>query len=484
MSKLDVLIIGAGPAGLGAAYELTKHRVACRILEAQAYIGGHAKTVEFKGYHFDIGGHRFFSKSAEINQLWREVLAEDFIRTPRLSRIYYNGRFFNYPLKPMNALLGLGIGTSIEVMASYLKAVLTPNKDDRTYEQWVSNRFGRKLYEVFFKNYTEKVWGIPCHEIEAEWAAQRIQGLSLFTAAKNALFPQRNGSIKTLIEEFDYPRLGPGMMYQRMRDRIVAGGAEVENRQEVTAVHRDGTRVTRVSVRGPDGVTRDLDATHFISSMPITDLVKRLVPAAPDEVLRAAGSLRYRDFLSVNLIIDRGELFPDNWIYVHEPQVRLGRVQNYKNWSRHMVADPSKTALGLEYFCFEGEPFWTKPDAELVTLGGEEIERIGLASRHDVLDGQVVRERKAYPIYDRDYRRHLDVIRAYLATFENLQTVGRYGLFRYNNMDHALLTGLYGARNVLAGSIEHSVWDVNADADYLESDRKPSTRGIPLEQVR
>ena len=459
------VVIGAGPAGLTAARELARQGRPVVVLEQAGIVGGLARTESYKGFHFDMGGHRFFTKVDEVQKIWHEVLGPDFRRRPRLSRIYYDGRFFHYPLKPLNALAGLGLWRAVLVMLSYLRWQLFPYKEERTFEQWVTNRFGRRLFLTFFKAYTEKVWGIPCSELRAEWAAQRIKDLSLRSAVV-AMFIKPGKTIKTLIEEFDYPRLGPGMMWRAAADEIRRLGGAVRLEAEVTAVRRSGWRVDSVVHAGPCGEAV-VAGEQFLSSMPVTQLVLRLEPPAPDAVREAARRLTYRDFLTVCLIVDRPDPFPDNWIYVHSPEVKVGRIQNFRSWSPDMVPDPAKASLGLEYFCSEGDALWSLPDEALIRLGKDELERIGLARATEISDGCVFRVSKAYPVYDADYREHLDTVRAFVDRFENLQTIGRNGLHRYNNQDHAMLTGLLAVRN-LEGGVRHDLWSVNTEPEYHE----------------
>jgi protoporphyrinogen oxidase len=470
-SAHSVVVVGAGPAGLTAAYELGRLDVPAVVLEKGARVGGLARTENHRGFHFDMGGHRFFTKVPQVDAIWREVLGPDLLRRPRLSRIYYNGRYVSYPLKPVSALGALGVGQAMLVALSYLRWQLFPYRREDTFEQWVTNRFGRRLFRIFFKTYTEKVWGVSCSELKAEWAAQRIRDLSLKSAVLSMLV-QPKQTITTLIEAFDYPRLGPGMMWSAMRDAIVRRGGVVELDAEVVRVRRDGTRITAVGVRH-DGVERTVFGTHFISSMPVTELIECLDPPALPEVRASAGALRYRGFLTVCLIVDRPDLFPDNWIYVHDPDVRVGRIQNFKNWSPDMVPDAGKTSLGLEYFCDEGDELWRSSDPRLIELGKREVERLGLARAADVSDGCVVRVPKAYPIYDTEYRAHLLRVRRYLEGFANLQTIGRNGLHRYNNQDHAMLTGMLAVRNLVLGE-RNDLWAVNTEQEYHEEVREPA----------
>jgi protoporphyrinogen oxidase len=464
-SERSVLIIGGGPAGLTAARELIKFGHRPTVVEKAERVGGLACTVTYKGFHFDMGGHRFFTKVDEVKKIWHEVLGPEFLRRPRLSRIYYNNKFFHYPLKPLNALLGLGLWQAILVVLSYLRWQVFPYEREDTFEQWVTNRFGHRLFSIFFKTYTEKVWGIPCSELRAEWAAQRIKDLSLKTVLVSMLVkPGR--TIKTLIEEFDYPRLGPGMMWQAVAEEIEEKGGSVQLNSEVVRILRTGAHVDGVVV-ARDGREIEMPAGHIISSMPISEFVLKLSPPAPPEILEAARRLTYRDFLTVCLIINKRELFPDNWIYVHSPDVKVGRIQNFASWSPDMVPDPTKNGLGLEYFCTEGDALWNKTDAELIAFATQELEKIGLARRADIEDGCVFRVPKAYPVYDASYRDYMERVRGFVDRLENLQTVGRNGLHRYNNQDHAMLTGILAVRNWQLGET-HDLWSVNTDDEYHE----------------
>jgi len=460
-----VVIIGAGPAGLAAAYELTRHGRRPVVLEALPRVGGLARTEEYKGFAFDLGGHRFFTKVSEVEETWHEILGADLLHRPRLSRIYYRRRFFDYPLKPLNAFAGLGPLQSALIILSYLRWKIRPYPQEETFEEWVTNRFGRRLFLMFFKAYTEKVWGIPCSTLRAEWAAQRIKGLSLKTAVLS-MFVKPKTRIKSLVTEFYYPRRGPGMMWNTVMRAVEQRGGSVRLNSPVLSIARTGSRIDHVLVAS-NGRIESIAGAQFISSMAVTDLVRKLTPPPPAEVLDAAGQLTYRDFLTVCLIVNRAHVFPDNWIYIHDPEVKVGRIQNFKNWSPEMVPDPTKTGLGLEYFCTEGDDLWTMADADLIELGKRELERVGLVRHGDVEDGCVVRVHKAYPVYDARYREHLDVIRKFVDRLDNLQTVGRNGLHRYNNQDHAMLTGMLAVRNITLNQ-RHDLWTVNTDQEYLE----------------
>jgi len=472
------VVIGAGPAGLTAAHELAKEGVTCLVLESDAVVGGLSRTSLYRGYGFDVGGHRFFTKVPYVREVWEEILGEDFLVRPRLSRIYHRGRFFDYPLKPANALLALGPLEALRIGASWVRAQLLPEGEERTFEQWVSNRFGRRLFEIFFKSYTEKVWGIPCQEISADWARQRIKNLDLAAALKSAFLAsaRRGNAITSLIEEFHYPRRGPGQMWESCADRLTGRGTKIVLGARVTGIRHEGGRAVALRVREADA-EYTIEADHVISSMPVRELVRCLEPAPPPDVLAAAERLRYRDFLTVGLIITREHLFPDNWIYIHSDEVRVGRIQNYGNWSAAMVPEPGHSALGLEYFVNEGDELWSMTDRELIALGSVECERLGLVSAGEVLDGTVIRMRKAYPVYDASYGEAMATIRRWLAGIPNLQPIGRNGQHRYNNQDHSMLSGVYAARNVTGGS--YDIWDVNVDPEYHEEVQSGGDRFVP-----
>jgi protoporphyrinogen oxidase len=474
----EVVIMGAGPAGLTAAYELMKHNVPFTVLEKDpTRVGGIARTLEINGYRFDVGPHRFFSKSDEIEQLWTDLLGEDMLTVPRLTRILYRGKYFAYPLKAANALLGLGPIETVRCMSSYLGARLHPVQDPQTFEDWVSNQFGHRLFSIFFKTYTEKVWGISTKELSADWAAQRIKGLDLMQAIIHALIPQRTGKkgrgavIKTLVDEFRYPRWGAGQMWERIAQLAAEDGHPVQLGQEIVAIrHRNG-RVTSVVARGMDGEEREIAGTEFISTMPIRELIERCDPPLPDDVRAAAASLKYRDFVTVNVVVNRAKMFPDSWIYIHDPSVRVGRIQNYRNWSDKLLPDTKTTSLTLEYFCFEGDGIWSRSNDELVALAREELAKLKLCKPHEVLWGQAVHQHKAYPVYDDEYKAHLAVIRDGLAAqVPNLQLVGRNGMHHYNNQDHSMMTALLVARNLATGTT-YDQWKVNTDAEYHEEAR-------------
>ena len=474
----QVVVIGAGPAGLTAAYELARNGRQATVLEHDSeHVGGIARTVNYKGFRFDIGGHRFFSKNAEIEKLWSEILGERMIKRNRLSRIYYRGRFFKYPLETLDVLVKLGLFESAACVTSYLVAHLKPHHEMRTFEDWVTNAFGRRLYNLFFRSYTEKVWGIPCNQISADWAAQRIKDLSMRELIMRAVsFGRKKGPvIKTLIDSFRYPVHGPGEMWQQLTENIRQLGAMVNMGETVIELRCEKGRLVSVTTSTTAG-HRSYRAEHFISSMPIRELIRAMDPPPPNEVVQAAGSLKYRDFITVALIIDQQRLFPDQWIYIHEPSVKVGRIQNFKNWSPDMVPDQRFTVLGLEYFCFDSDAMWNAPDAALVALGIKELAHLGLADPSLVRDATVVRQRAAYPVYDGEYRQAVNVIRWYVEKeLPNLQLAGRNGMHKYNNQDHAMMTGLMAARNIMGAS--YDLWRVNGDALYLEEEERTEGGG-------
>jgi len=475
--EAPIVVIGAGPAGLAAALELTRAGQDCIVLERDAdYVGGIARTVNYKGYRLDIGGHRFYTKIDEVSQWWNEILPEDFIEVKRISRIYYRGRFLDYPLRAWNAFSKMGPWFSVRAVLSHLYRKARPIKSEVSFRDWVTNRFGDRLFKAFFESYTEKVWGMKCTEISADWAAQRIQGLSLKNVIIRAFTPnlgrKKDAAFKTLIDTFHYPRFGCGMLWERTRDLIVEAGNEVVMDRRVTRIRSEEGRVTGVECLDSKGNLHVYPCSHVISSMPLRELVEA-ADEAPAEVARAARQLRYRDFITVGLKVHRPQVFPDNWIYVHDPEVKLGRIQNFKNWSPEMVPNADETFLGLEYFCFEGDGLWNMEDKDLIALGRAEIDRIGIVKKEEISDGCVVRMPKAYPIYDDNYKAAVETIRTWLQGFDNLWSSGRNGMHQYNNQDHSIMTALMSARNLL-GTDKLDPWTLDHNAEYLEQRAIPS----------
>lgn len=471
----ETIVIGAGPAGLTTAYRLAKDGHSVLVLEQDPkYVGGISRTVNHKGFLFDIGGHRFFSKSKEIVDLWNEILPDDFIERPRLSRIYYRGKFFSYPLKAFEAFRKLGAIESLACVLSYAKARMSPIAAPKTFHEWVRNQFGERLFSIFFKTYTEKVWGMSCDEISADWAAQRIKGLDLTCAVmdgvRRSLGRSANGSAtaKTLISSFRYPRRGPGMMWDAAARKIMVAGGRVVMDRKVDRLHWDETsRLWTVEVTRGNGTHEIYTAQHVVSSAPVRDLVRSITPG-PISTLHAR-ALRYRDFLTVVLMGKSSVALDDNWVYIHDPAVKVGRVQNFRSWSPELIPDATSTSLGLEYFCFEGDGLWTSSDDDLIALAKKEIGQIGLMRPEDVADACVVRQAKAYPVYDDAYADNVAMVRRDLAAhFPTLHLVGRNGMHKYNNQDHAMMTGWLTALNIEAGRAVYDVWQVNEDAEYGE----------------
>ena len=470
-AELQPVVIGAGPAGLTAAYRFGQAGVTTIVLEADEVVGGISRTAVRDGWRFDIGGHRFFTKVQAVSDLWHEILdSDDFLVRPRMSRIFYRGRFYDYPLKATNALRNLGIVEAVRCVLSYLWVRVHPPKDLTSFEGWTASRFGWRLYRIFFKTYTEKVWGIPAHELQADWAAQRIKNLSLFRAIWNSLTPSRNQKdITSLIEEFEYPRYGPGMMWERCHDLVLEQGSDVCLSHSVQRVLHAGGLAHAIEAAGPDG-TLLIEASHVISSMPLPQLVHSMDPPAPEEIQQAADGLGFRDFLTVALVVPREDGFEDNWVYIHAPDVRVGRVQNFGQWSPHLVKD-GRTCLGLEYFVTEGDDLWSASDDDLVALGTEEMARLSLLKPDRVEAGYVVRMPKAYPMYDAHYQANVELLRGWLAeNVRNVHPVGRNGMHRYNNQDHSMLTAMLTVENIL-GYGDHDVWQVNVEDDYHEEVR-------------
>ena len=483
---MQIGVIGAGPAGLTAAYLLSQAGIGVDVWESNAhYVGGISRTEVYRGFRFDIGGHRFFSKSEEVEALWSEILPNDMLTRNRLSRIYYQGKFYNYPLDAAEVISNLGKRLSLLSVASYAKAKFTARSTPRNLEEWVTDKFGGRLYQMFFKSYTEKVWGMPCAQISADWAAQRIKGLSLSRAARHALLPRwlsprdqdrpRAEVIKTLISSFRYPRLGPGMLWEAAADRVQAQGGRVEMGARVQGIERTGHSRWLVRIRSSEGTEYSRKVDHLISSAPLGWLVRTIQPPLPAAAQDAAAALRYRDFLTVALILRPSIHFPDNWLYIHDPQFHVGRIQNFANWSPEMVPDPNLACYGMEYFCNSQDGIWTRSDRDLISLATRELEGLKLALPGDVIDGAVVRQPRAYPVYDDSYSERRALIRSALRQHcPGLHVVGRNGMHQYNNQDHSMMTAMLTVRNIIAGKLLFDTWNVSQDAEYIEELRAPS----------
>jgi protoporphyrinogen oxidase len=465
-----ILVLGAGPAGLTAAWELQRQGRTCSVLEQEAVVGGLSRTVDHQGFLFDIGGHRFYTRSAFVEKIWKDLLGADLLTRNRISRIYYRGRFFQYPLDLKDVIAGLGLVEIVRCAGSYVWSHLRQHRPEDNFEAWVRNRFGQRLYEIFFRAYTEKVWGMPCRKISAEWAAQRIRGLNFRSLVSEALRRNANGNgalvngngrVRSLIHTFYYPRRGPGMLWNKMAELLRENGSRVLTQMPVERIRWEPGRILGVRAGG-----REFEAESVISTLALRDLVESLDPPGPEWLREAAAGLRYRDFLIVTLRIRGASLFPDNWIYVHAPDVAVGRIQNFNNWSPEMSPDPEVTCLGMEYFCSEGDALWNGSDSELFLRARRELEHLGLARGREIIDGSILRVRKAYPVYDASYRKSQEAFRRFQDGINNLQVAGRNGLHHYNNQDHAMLSGIMAARNLLGA--RYNVWGVNEDGDYLE----------------
>ena len=478
-----VVIIGAGPAGLTAAYELvTRYGITSTVLESDSVVGGISRTVERDGWRFDIGGHRFFTKVKEVEAFWHEILDDDdFMLRPRMSRIFYDGKYYDYPLKASNALKNLGVWEAFLCVMSYVAARIRPPKDQSTLEGWIVARFGWRLYKHFFKTYNEKLWGVPVNKLPADFAAQRIKNLSLFNAVVNALMPKRKQTdITSLIEEFQYPKYGPGMMWERCTELVVAKGCDVVMNTRVVGIRHEGGKAVSVVAEDRDGNRSEHPCDHVISSMPISQLLKAMDPPASGSAFKAADDLRYRDFLTVALVVPERYSFPDNWIYVHSRDVQVGRIQNFGSWSPYLVKE-GRTCLGLEFFVFEGDETWTKPDEELIEQGKRELAILDLVDPSKVEAGYVVRMPKAYPFYDENYKANVARIVEWLQECApNVHPVGRNGMHRYNNQDHSMYTAMLTAENIATGS-RHDVWSVNVEEEYHEESSGPDPSARPEE---
>jgi protoporphyrinogen oxidase len=469
----EVVIVGAGPAGLTAAYQLTKHGGRAVILEADETVGGISRTVERDGWRFDIGGHRFFTKVKEVDDLWFEILgADEFLQRPRMSRILYRGKLYDYPLKPLNALRNLGPVEAVRCVGSYAVAKVRPPEDTSNLEGFYVSQFGWRLYEHFFRRYNEKVWGVPTREMSADFGAQRSKGMSLMTAIGDALTPSwykaRKGKgrqVTSLIESFNYPKYGPGQMWEKAAAIVTEAGSDlIFDAEVVTIRHRDGAAyeiVARVN-----GEPRTFPCSTVISSMPFRDLIRAMDPPAPEPVRKAAEGLTYRDFMTVALVVPMEYSFPDNWIYIHDPAVSVGRIQNFGSWSPYLVKE-GRTCLGLEFFVNEGDVMWTKSDEDLVAQAKRELQQLGLADSSKVEAGYVVRMPKAYPVYDEYYKDNVAVLREWIGAYApNVMPTGRNGMHKYNNQDHSMMTALLSVENLYGA--RNDVWSVNVEEEYHE----------------
>ena len=468
-NKLKVAIIGAGPAGLTAAYELLKKGIHVEVFEASDAVGGMAKTIPLWGQLVDLGPHRFFSSDTRVNKLWLEVIGKNYSMVNRLTRIYYKKTFFDYPLKALNALFGLGIFQSTLCILSYIKSKIFPIKNEATFEAWVTNRFGKKLFSIFFKSYSEKLWGISCEELDADFAAQRIKKLSLFEAIKAAIFKSGGTKHKTLVDEFAYPNLGAGEIYNEMASKLKKMGGKIYFNSPVQSVHpKNSKRPPKLKLE--NGKEKVFD--HIISSMPITLLVDHM--GAPSSIKKHAKQLRFRNTLLVYLQVDSESPFPDQWIYVHSDELQTGRITNFRNWVPSILKNRKETILCLEYWCYDHDDLWSMEPRDLIALATKEIYKTTLIPKNKVLNGHVVRVPKCYPVYVTGYQKHLKPVEDYLSKQQGLSVIGRYGAFKYNNQDHSILMGILAAENVSTNT-KHNLWEINTDYEYQESSKITAT---------
>lgn len=472
VSNQNIVILGAGPAGLGCAHELFRGKnTNVQILEKNDDVGGLARTREYKGHYFDLGPHRFYTKNEEVLNLWKETLGKNFAEVPRLTRILYKNKLFFYPVQLKDALLKLGFWESSQSLLSFLYAKVTlRNLTPKTFEEWVTKNFGKKLYSVFFKTYTERVWGIPCHKIGAEWAAQRIKNLSMIEVIKTAVLGQRARKAKSLVDKFYYPTEGAGLMYQRIAQKVKEKGCKINLNSKVIKINHKNGKV--ISIEYDHGKQIIIQAVDYVfSSIPITDFILSLNPKPNIKVRNAAEKLFFRDHITANLIIDKPDIFPDNWIYVHTPGVEMARIANYNNFYIKARRNNKTTAITVEYFVFKTDAIWKKTDQELIDMAKKELEQVGLLRGANVIDAFIIKETHSYPTYFQGHKKHLDTLINYLSQFKNLQLIGRGGMYKYNNMDHAVYTGMLAARNFIQGKKSYDIWKVNEDAEYLEEQK-------------
>tara|TARA_B100000795_G_scaffold212561_1_gene166197 strand:+ start:796 stop:2217 length:1422 start_codon:yes stop_codon:yes gene_type:complete len=465
-----IAIIGAGPAGLTAAYELSKKNLKVDLYEASQSVGGMAKTISLWGQFVDLGPHRFFSSDPRVNELWLEVIGSEYKMVERITRIFYKKTFFDYPLKPFNALMGLGFGESIICIMSYFYSKIKPIKKVNTFEEWVINRFGNRLFNIFFKSYSEKLWGIRCDELDSEFAAQRIKKLSLTEAIKSALFANRKNKHKTLVDEFAYPLKGSGHVYELMLEKIKEKNNSIFLNTSVRRIIVPNNEISNPIIELSNGNKITYD--HVISTMPITKLIEGM--DAPKNILNHSKSLKFRNTILVYLEVEGDYLFPDQWIYIHNNELKTGRITNFNNWVETIKNGKTNTILCLEYWCYKEDELWRREDSKLIDLAKIDINKSELIKNKTIKNGKVIRVPNCYPVYKSGYKDHLKPIENYLSTQKGLSVIGRYGSFKYNNQDHSILMGILAAENIIKNT-KHNLWEVNSDYEYQESSRITST---------
>lgn len=471
-----LLIIGAGPAGLGCAYELAvrnrSKKIKIIIIDKNKEIGGLSRTVHYKGFYFDIGPHRFYTKNKEILSLWKKTLEKEFIEIKRLTRILYKNKLFFYPIKIKEVLFKLGILESFQIILSFFSAKLFLKKlKPKTFEEWIIKNFGKKLYQIFFKTYTEKVWGIPCSQINHEWAAQRIKNLNFTEVIKTAIFNKKTKKAKSLIDKFYYPVYGAGRMYDKIASLIKKNGVDVNLENNVVKINHKNNRIISVEYKNKNHLIKVIKTDFLFSSMPLTHFIFSLNPKPEKKIIEAAKKLFYRDHITVNLIVKNENIFPDNWIYVHSPEVKMARITNYRNFSSRMLKK-GFSSLSIEYFAFKGDKIWQMNDNQLINLAINEMIQTKLLIKKEVIDGFVIRETDSYPFYYLNYKKYFNILKDYVDQFNNLYLIGRGGMYKYNNMDHSLYSGILAARNYLSAKKKYNLWYINQDAEYLEEIKK------------
>ncbi|MHB2149554.1 FAD-dependent oxidoreductase [Calditrichota bacterium LG25] len=470
----EYCILGTGPAGLGTALELVKNGLYNGIvIDKNDRVGGLARTIEFEGARYDIGPHRFFTKKREINKIWHEILGRDFIPVNRLTRIYYKNKFFNYPIKLFDTLTKLGLVESTHAIVSFgIAKFKLSKKNIETFEDWISDKFGNKLYKTFFKTYTEKVWGIPCDEISAEWAAQRIKGLDIIEVLKNAIIYSNKNKPKTLVEQFDYPILGAGQMYEVMAERIVENGVDLQLESKVIKIKRTNDKIESIIFEDRNKNKIEIKAKFFFNSIPLTHFFKLLEPLESEKILHACNSLYYRDHITVNITLKEKNIFTDQWIYVHDPEVKMARIANYKNFSKKMINNENYTNLSIEYFVFKEDELWKMPDKELIDLAEEELFKLKLIKKNRIISSFVVRETESYPTYYLGFKKYYNILKNRMDDYKNIYPIGRGGLYKYNNQDHSMYSGILAAKNYISSEKRFNLWNINIDAEYLESAKR------------
>jgi protoporphyrinogen oxidase len=472
-----IAVIGAGPAGITAAYELAKQGVEVDLYEASESVGGMAKSIKLWNQIVDIGPHRFFSNDNRVNKIWIEVAGRDYRMVNRLTRVYYKGKFFFYPVKLFNALINLGLIEASQSALSFFKEKILPTKDKGTFETWVTQRFGKRLYEIFFKTYTEKLWGIKCTDLDSDFAAQRIKKLSLWEAFKSAVFKGNAKKHKTLVDVFAYPIGGTGMIYERMSDYIQKNKGHVFLKTPVEQVITENNTVKAIKLM--DGTIKEYDIV--ISSMPLTLMVSRL-PGVPQNIIDNCKSLTYRNTIIVYLNVQGTDLFPDNWLYINSDDVRTGRITNFRNWVPQINGDEKSSILALEYWCYDNDDVWKEADSILIERAKQEIKITGLTKDATITDGFVYRIPRCYPVYSTGYKEKLNEVEAYLRTIKNLVPIGRYGAFKYNNQDHSILMGYLAAQNI-AQNTNHDLWEINTDYDSYQEESSITETGLEIKEA-